>query len=229
MYPIKAMRKLLHFIEIIHEYSIKFIKQFVLLTEYWQLVQLLAVFFPKSPRLCVCGPAKAAFPIGRLWWRSKCSGIIERRIYEDSMYADLCLSFCIIIDRPFLVASKFLSILYSSAIDAMTFRSGEKKSLWRRAFRSPRSSHRDRETRSWASTSQQLSISRGQHQFILGDNAGALHDFLAGLGCAIVLPPPSEDSEYLTITGPPDQIEAGINRAIELTTTMQMASINLSR
>jgi KH domain-containing protein len=78
-------------------------------------------------------------------------------------------------------------------------------------------------------TLRQLSIGRGQHQFILGDDANALHDFLADTGCAIVLPPPSEDSEYLTITGPPDQIEAGINRAIELATTMQMASIDLSR
>jgi KH domain len=78
-------------------------------------------------------------------------------------------------------------------------------------------------------TLRQLAIGRGQHQFILGDDANALHDFLADTGCAVVLPPPSEDSEYLTVTGPPDQIEAGINRAIELATTMQMASIDLSR
>jgi transcription antitermination factor NusA-like protein len=78
-------------------------------------------------------------------------------------------------------------------------------------------------------TLRQLAINRGQHQFILGDGANALHDFLADTGCAIVLPPASDDSEFLTITGPQDCIEAGINRAMELATSMQMASIDLSR
>lgn len=78
-------------------------------------------------------------------------------------------------------------------------------------------------------TLRQLAINRGQHQFILGDSNTALHEFLAETGCAIILPPASDDSEFLTITGPPDQIEAGINRAMELATSMQMASIDLSR
>ncbi|PWY68118.1 KH domain-containing protein [Aspergillus sclerotioniger CBS 115572] len=75
----------------------------------------------------------------------------------------------------------------------------------------------------------QLAINRGQHQFILGDNADALHEFLADTGCAIVLPPASDESEFLTITGPLDCIENGINRAMDLATSMQMASIDLSR
>jgi hypothetical protein len=78
-------------------------------------------------------------------------------------------------------------------------------------------------------TLRQLAINRGQHQFILGDSEAALHEFLADTGCAIILPPSSEDSEFLTITGPPDQIEAGINRAMDLATSMQMASIDFSR
>lgn len=78
-------------------------------------------------------------------------------------------------------------------------------------------------------TLRQLAINRGQHQFILGDEADALHHFLAETGCAIILPPDSDDSEFLTITGPPEQIEAGINRAMDLATSMQMASIDLSR
>ncbi|THC92336.1 hypothetical protein EYZ11_008205 [Aspergillus tanneri] len=75
----------------------------------------------------------------------------------------------------------------------------------------------------------QLAINRGQHQFILGDNADALHEFLAETGCAIVLPPPSDESEFLTVTGPLEHIESGINRAMDLATSMQMASIDLSR
>lgn len=78
-------------------------------------------------------------------------------------------------------------------------------------------------------TLRQLAINRGQHQFILGNEADALHKFIAQTGCAVVLPPSSDDSEFLTITGPPDQIEAGIEHAMDLATSMQMASIDLSR
>ncbi|OGE48881.1 hypothetical protein PENARI_c025G06788 [Penicillium arizonense] len=78
-------------------------------------------------------------------------------------------------------------------------------------------------------TLRQLAINRGQHQFILGNEADALHQFVAQTGCAIVLPPSSDESEFLTITGPLDQIEAGINHAMDLATSMQMASIDLSR
>ncbi|KAJ5671732.1 hypothetical protein N7507_000859 [Penicillium longicatenatum] len=78
-------------------------------------------------------------------------------------------------------------------------------------------------------TLRQLAINRGQHQFILGNEADALHQFVAQTGCAIILPPASDDSEFLTITGPVDQIEAGVNHAMDLATSMQMASIDLSR
>ncbi|KAJ5387682.1 K Homology domain type 1 [Penicillium cosmopolitanum] len=78
-------------------------------------------------------------------------------------------------------------------------------------------------------TLRQLAINRGQHQFILGNEADALHQFLAQTGCAIVLPPASDESEFLTITGPLNQIETGINHAMDLATSMQMASIDLSR
>ncbi|OJD11901.1 hypothetical protein AJ78_07421 [Emergomyces pasteurianus Ep9510] len=78
-------------------------------------------------------------------------------------------------------------------------------------------------------TLRQLAINRGQHQFILSDANNSLHEFLAQTGCSIVLPPSNDDTEFLTITGPPDQIEFGINRAMDLATSMQMASIDVSR
>jgi hypothetical protein len=78
-------------------------------------------------------------------------------------------------------------------------------------------------------TLQHLAINRGQHQFILADRADSLHNFLAETGCAIVLPPPHADTEFLTITGPPDRIEFGVNRAMDLATSMQMANIDVSR
>lgn len=78
-------------------------------------------------------------------------------------------------------------------------------------------------------TLRELAINRGQHQFILSDDENSLHEFLADTGCSIVLPPPTNDSEFLTITGPPEKIEIGVNRAMDLATSMQMASIDLSR
>ncbi|KAI1912461.1 hypothetical protein LOZ61_003291 [Ophidiomyces ophidiicola] len=74
-----------------------------------------------------------------------------------------------------------------------------------------------------------LAINRGQHQFIIGDKGHSLHDFLSETGCSVILPPPSDETEFLTITGPPDQIDIGVNRAMDLATSMQMSSIDLSR
>ncbi|EDN05381.1 conserved hypothetical protein [Histoplasma mississippiense (nom. inval.)] len=78
-------------------------------------------------------------------------------------------------------------------------------------------------------TVRQLAINRGQHQFVLGNMNRSLHDFLAQTGCSIVLPPANDDTEFLTIIGPPVQIEFGINRVMDLATSMQMASIDISR
>ncbi|WEW58179.1 hypothetical protein PRK78_003647 [Emydomyces testavorans] len=74
-----------------------------------------------------------------------------------------------------------------------------------------------------------LAINRGQHQFIIGDKGHSLHDFLAETGCSVILPPPSDETELLTITGPAEQIELGVNRVMDLAASMQMASIDLSR
>ncbi|KAK2871857.1 hypothetical protein FQN49_002756 [Arthroderma sp. PD_2] len=78
-------------------------------------------------------------------------------------------------------------------------------------------------------TLRHLAINRGQHQFILGDKGDSLHDFLASTKCAIVLPPPTDDTEFLTVTGPAEHINAGVNRAMDLATSMQMANIDVSR
>ena len=72
-------------------------------------------------------------------------------------------------------------------------------------------------------------IHRAQHQFIIGDRGMALDDFLEQTGCAVVLPPGSDNTENITIIGPADQIEAGISKAQELAAEMQMSSIGLGR
>lgn len=78
-------------------------------------------------------------------------------------------------------------------------------------------------------TIDQMAIERGRHQFIIGEKGAALHDFLQETGCAIIFPPDDEDSEMLTIVGPADKIEEGMNRIMDLASSMSMASIDIAR
>ena len=78
-------------------------------------------------------------------------------------------------------------------------------------------------------TLSQLAIDRGRHQFILGDNGKSLHDLLQDTGCAVILPPASDDTEMLTITGPHDKIESGIEKVMNLASSMQMSSVDVAR
>ena len=78
-------------------------------------------------------------------------------------------------------------------------------------------------------TLSQLAIPRGQHQFILGDGGASLHDLLEETGCAVILPPDSDDTELLTITGPFDRMESGMDKVMNLATSMQMQSVDISR
>ena len=78
-------------------------------------------------------------------------------------------------------------------------------------------------------TLSQLAINRGQHQFILGDNGELLHDLLKETGCAVILPPASDDTEFLSVTGPYDKIEVGVEKVMNLATIMQMSSVDIAR
>lgn len=74
-----------------------------------------------------------------------------------------------------------------------------------------------------------LAINRGQHQFVAGDSGNLLHDLLKETGCAVVLPPASDATETLYVTGPHDKIELGIEKVMNLATTMQMSSVDVTR
>lgn len=74
-----------------------------------------------------------------------------------------------------------------------------------------------------------LAINRGQHQFIAGENGGLLHDILNETGCAVILPPASDATETLYVTGPRDKIDLGIEKVMNLATAMQMSSVDVAR
>lgn len=78
-------------------------------------------------------------------------------------------------------------------------------------------------------TLSQFPINRGQHQFIIGEKGDLLHDLLEETGCAVILPPNSDDTEMLSVTGPRDRIELGIEKVMSLAASMQMASIDIAR
>lgn len=73
------------------------------------------------------------------------------------------------------------------------------------------------------------SFQRGHHQFIIGERGMSLHDFLEETGCAIVLPPDHDDTEDITIIGPAELLQAGVDRAATLAAEMQMASVDPRR
>ncbi|KAL9603838.1 MAG: hypothetical protein Q9219_000947 [cf. Caloplaca sp. 3 TL-2023] len=75
----------------------------------------------------------------------------------------------------------------------------------------------------------QLAINRGQHQFIVGDMGMALHDLLEETGCSVILPPHTDDTEMLTITGPHDRLDAAVEKVMNLASSMHMASIDIAK
>ena len=75
---------------------------------------------------------------------------------------------------------------------------------------------------------EQLSIQRGRHQFIIGDRGIPMDEFFEDTGCAIIMPN-DEDDDMVTIIGPPDNVQAGLERAMDLAMNMQCSNIDISR
>ncbi|KFG85050.1 putative RNA binding effector protein [Metarhizium anisopliae] len=75
---------------------------------------------------------------------------------------------------------------------------------------------------------EQLAIQRGRHQFIIGDRGLPADDFFAETGCAILLPS-EEDDDMVTIIGPADRVQTGLEKAMDLAMGMQMSNIDIGR
>ncbi|KAK4506632.1 hypothetical protein PRZ48_000364 [Zasmidium cellare] len=78
-------------------------------------------------------------------------------------------------------------------------------------------------------TLEQMPVERGRHQFIVGDRGTDLHDFVEQTGCSIILPPDHADSEMITIVGPPDRIEQGMDKIMDLASSMAMATADVAK
>ena len=77
--------------------------------------------------------------------------------------------------------------------------------------------------------SEQLAIERGRHEFIRGDKGAALHDFLAETGCSVIFPPDSEDDETILVVGPQDKLEEGVNKIMDLASSMSSHTVDFAR
>lgn len=75
---------------------------------------------------------------------------------------------------------------------------------------------------------EQLSIQRGRHQFIIGERGVPMEDFFEETGCAIIMPS-DDDDDIVTIVGHPDQVQAGVEKAMDLAMNMQCSNIDISR
>lgn len=75
---------------------------------------------------------------------------------------------------------------------------------------------------------EQLSIQRGRHQFIIGDRGVPMDQFFEDTGCSIILPT-DEDDDMVTIIGPRDHVQNGLEKAMDLAMNMQCSNIDISR
>lgn len=78
-------------------------------------------------------------------------------------------------------------------------------------------------------TLEHIAIDRGRHQFILANGPQSMHELLEETGCAVILPPESDNTEMLVVTGPHDRIHLGVEKVMDLASSMQMSSVDVAR
>ena len=78
-------------------------------------------------------------------------------------------------------------------------------------------------------TLSEIGIDRNRHQFVLTDGPESVQSLLEETGCAVILPPASANTEMLAVIGPQDKIEQGVERILDLATSMHMHSIDVAK
>lgn len=76
---------------------------------------------------------------------------------------------------------------------------------------------------------EEMSVERGRHQFIFGDKGTTLNEFIKDTGCSVILPPAHDESETLYIVGPADKLPIARERVMDLASSMNMTSADISR
>ncbi|KAJ4293725.1 hypothetical protein N0V88_005233 [Collariella sp. IMI 366227] len=75
---------------------------------------------------------------------------------------------------------------------------------------------------------EQLPIQRGRHQFIIGARGVPMDRFFEDTGCVLILPN-DDDEDMVTVIGPSEQVQNGVEKAMDLAMNMQCSNIDISR
>lgn len=75
---------------------------------------------------------------------------------------------------------------------------------------------------------EQFAIQQGRHQFVVGPRGLSPDDFFAKTGCAIFIPS-EDDNDMITVIGPQESINEGVEHAMDLAMNMQSSNIDISR
>ncbi|KAI0155188.1 putative RNA binding effector protein Scp160 [Xylariaceae sp. FL1272] len=74
----------------------------------------------------------------------------------------------------------------------------------------------------------QIDIRQGAHQFIIGDRGIPSEDFFAATNCVVVLPSEA-GSDTVTVIGRADDLSTGLDKAMELATTVHQSVFDAAR
>ncbi|KAI0129598.1 RNA binding effector protein Scp160 [Xylariales sp. AK1849] len=74
----------------------------------------------------------------------------------------------------------------------------------------------------------QTPITRGRHQFIIGDRGMPTEDFFAETNCVIILPS-EPGNETVTVIGLEDDVNRGLEKAMDLAMGINSSSVDISR
>lgn len=77
-------------------------------------------------------------------------------------------------------------------------------------------------------TLEQFMVNNSQHQFVIGKQGISPQDFFDKTGCGIILPSDSNE-DNITVVGPADRIEAAMDYAMDLASTMNTSVLDISR
>lgn len=78
-------------------------------------------------------------------------------------------------------------------------------------------------------TTDEMPVERGKYQFIFGGPGESLQDFMKDTGCTVIMPPEGEDSELLYVVGPPDRIQEGLDKLMDLASSMALTNVDVAR
>lgn len=77
--------------------------------------------------------------------------------------------------------------------------------------------------------SAQISIPKRQHRFLVGDKGKTIQSILEQSGCAVILPPQSENIDHVRVIGPSAQIADGFRIIMDKANSTQLMNLDIAK